>query len=134
MKLEISNNRTIRELRHDFSSVYPFLKLEFYKAENKQPQIRIKEYLPHSASLKSAGLKTTGHIDITNETTVGELEKILTEQFGLMAQVSRNSGGVWLETTMTDKWSLHKQNEYGKEIIRHTKRDIAGYDQSLNDY
>ncbi len=123
MKLEISNNRTILEVQHDFNHQYPFLKLEFYKEKPMQP-IQIKEHLPQSVLLKYAGLKTNGYIDINNETTVNELEKMFVEQFGLLAEVSRNSGGVWLKTTMTNNWSLRKQNEYGQEIVRHTGRNI----------
>jgi len=121
MQLEISNNRTIHEVQLDFSSQYPFLKLEFCKMK-KIPSIRVRQYLPQSASLRSAGLKKAGQIEISNEMTVGELEKMLDEQFGLTAQVCRNSGGIWLETTMTDGWSLGKQNDYGREIIRHARR------------
>ena len=131
MKLELSNNRTIQEVQHDFTSQYPFLKLEFYRIGLRKPGTR--EHLPDSFTLKTAGLKLPGFIDISNNVTVGEVEKIFNEDFGLIAQVSRYSGGVWLETTMTDKWSLHKQNEYGKEIIKKTKIDLAGFDQSMND-
>ena len=34
---------------------------------------------------------------------------------------------------MTDKWSLQKQNEYGKEIVKKTIENIAGFDRSLDD-
>ena len=131
MKLELSNNRTVREVQHDFSSQYPFLKLDFYKIAVQRS--RARERVSDSASLKGAGLKEPGFIDISSNVTVEEIEKIFNEHFGLLALVSRNSGGVWLETTMTDKWSLAKQNEYGKEIVKKTKIDLSDYDQSLND-
>jgi hypothetical protein len=131
MKLEISNMRTVQEVQYDFNSQYPFLKLEFYKVTPQKPGLR--EQLAHTLSLKYAGLKTAGYIDISNDMSVGELEKIFQEQFGIVAQVSRKSAGVWLETTMTDKWSLQKQNEYGKEIVKQTIVNIANYDRSLGD-
>ena len=82
MKLEISNTRTIQEVQHDFNSVYPFLKLEFYRAT---PQgSRTREQLSHSLLLKSAGLKRVGYIDVSNDMSVGELEKKFNEQFGLL--------------------------------------------------
>jgi len=34
---------------------------------------------------------------------------------------------------MTDKWSLQKQNEYGKEIVKQTIVNIGNYDRSLDD-
>jgi hypothetical protein len=131
MKLEISNMRTVQEVQCDFNSQYPFLKLEFYKVSPQKPGLR--EQLSNSLSLKYAGLKIAGYIDISNDMSVGELEKIFQEQFGIMAQVSRKSSGVWLETTMTDKWSLQKQNEYGKEIVKQTIVNIGNYDRSLDD-
>ena len=127
----MSNNRTIREVQYDFSSQYPFLKLEFYKIMPRKSFIR--EHLPDSVSLKGAGLKEPGFIDISDYTTVEELENAFNKQFGLLAQVSRKSGGVWLETTMTDKWSLYKQNEYGKEIIRKTTVDFRNLDWSRDE-
>ena len=48
--------------------------------------------------------------------TVGQLEKAFRERFGLNMQVSRKSGPVWLETTVTDKWTLRQQNEHGREL------------------
>ena len=48
--------------------------------------------------------------------TVGELENIFKDQFGANVQVSRKSGSLWLETTLTDKWTLLQQNEQGKEL------------------
>jgi hypothetical protein len=132
MRLEISNARTIHELQHDFNSQYTFLKLEFYKVVPQRSSVR--ERLAHSLSLKFAGLKSSGYIDISNDMTVGELEKMFNERFGLVAQVSRNSAGVWLETTMTDKWSLQKQNEYGKTIVKQTSTNIVDHDRGLDDH
>ncbi|HSB94027.1 MAG TPA: hypothetical protein VLC28_12970, partial [Flavitalea sp.] len=48
--------------------------------------------------------------------TVAELEGLFTDKFNLPVQVFRRSGNIWLETTMTDGWTLKQQNEHGKEI------------------
>ncbi|MEI9910895.1 MAG: hypothetical protein WDO71_15215 [Bacteroidota bacterium] len=48
--------------------------------------------------------------------TVGQLEDIFQKQFGLQVQVSRRSGTLWLETTMTDNWTLKQQNDHGREL------------------
>jgi len=116
-KLDISKAKTIQDLQQDFSNHYPFLKLEFYKTTDVRPSVHMKERIPQSTTLRSAGLTNTGMMEINDDMTVEELERIFLEQFGLVVQVSRNAGGIWLETTMTDKWSLHKQNEYGREIV-----------------
>jgi hypothetical protein len=116
MTLLLSKDKTIYEVQQNFSRQYPFLKLEFYKAGNANPALAVKKHLSHSLTLGAAGLKSDGSIDLHDELKVGDLEKIFLKEFGLFAQVSRKSGMLWLETTMTDKWSLQKQNEHGREI------------------
>ena len=115
MKLILLKNRPIRDVQNAFNKEYPFLKLEFYKpASESQPSV--KSHLSYSTLQKDAGLKRDGEVEINNEITVAELEKSFLALFGLNVQVSRKSGMLWLETTMTDKWSLEKQNTHGKEI------------------
>jgi hypothetical protein len=48
--------------------------------------------------------------------TVIELEKTFEEMLGLSVLVYRKSGKLWLETTMTDNWTLAQQNENGRQI------------------
>ena len=122
MFLYISKDKKIHEVQQYFNSKYPFLKLEFYKLENTDPAFAVKKHLSHSITLKAAGLRDSGLIDIQNDLTVGDLEKMFLNKFGLNVQVSRKSGTLWLETTMTDKWSLQKQNEHGREITLHPLR------------
>ena len=116
MFLVISKEKTIHDVQQDFSSQFPFLKLEFYKRENADAALPVKKHLSHSTSLKQAGLKENGVLDVQNETTVVSLEKKFLSDFGLNVQVLRKSGMLWLETTVTDNWTLEKQNEHGREI------------------
>jgi hypothetical protein len=48
--------------------------------------------------------------------TVNELEQRFKSQFGLNIQVFRKHGKTWIETTVTDNWTLFKQNEEGKTL------------------
>ena len=57
-----------------------------------------------------------GSITIGPEMTVDELEQRFMDVYGLSIQVFRKSGKVWLETTITDGWTLEKQNEQGREL------------------
>lgn len=116
MMLDISQNRTISEVQGDFNAVYPFLNLEFYKIQRLDEALPVKKRLDKSLSLKLAGAKKAGWVDVNERMTVKELENALLENFGLVAQVSRKAGMMWLETTHTDSWTLGKQNEYGREI------------------
>jgi len=63
---------------------------------------------------------------------VSELEKIFLEDYGLNVQVFRNSGRVWLETTMTDDWTLAEQNRQGEELSRKKTVKVSRY--STDDY
>ena len=136
MMLDINGDKTIREVQQRFNAQYPFLKLEFYKVQDSSPAIAGRKRLDHSARLKAAGLKKAGRFAIKEEMTVGELENAF-EQFGLQVQVSRKSGILWLETTMTDRWTLRKQNEHGREIslsspgLSVTGSDEAGIDRAV---
>ena len=38
------------------------------------------------------------------------------EVYGLGVQVFRKSGNVWLETTVTDSWTLKEQNDQGESL------------------
>jgi len=124
MQLDISKERAIKDVQHDFNNRYPFLKLEFYKIDD-MPLV-LKKHLSQSGSLKSAGLSKDGFIEIRDEMKVKDLENAFLEQFGLSVQVSRKAGVFWLETTMTDNWSLQKQNEYGREISAGPRQASSG--------
>ena len=58
----------------------------------------------------------SGDLAITGEMSVAALERMFAENYGLYVQVFRRSGRLWLETTATDNWSLHYQNEQGREL------------------
>ncbi|MEO8404703.1 MAG: hypothetical protein ABI480_08915 [Chitinophagaceae bacterium] len=122
--LNISPNKFIHTLRDEFSTVYPFLNLEFYKLQEGDPNLVIRKHIPHQGLLRIAGLKIHGDIELNDSMRVGELEKEFREKFGLNVQVTRQSGSIWLETTMTDKWTLRQQNEHGREITK--GRDHSG--------
>jgi hypothetical protein len=70
-------------------------------------------------------------VNIHDGLKVSDLEGILRD-LGLNAQVSRRSGAMWLETTMTDNWSLRKQNEHGREITLLAVKHATGKDNEKN--
>jgi hypothetical protein len=46
--------------------------------------------------------------------------------------VFRKSGNLWLETTMTDDWTLQQQNDHGYEISTGKKNKERPGDFDLN--
>ena len=111
--LTLSPYLHIEELEHEFSAAYPYLGLHFFKADPS-----MLKRLPATSLLKIAGLKKEGIVEIDDLMPVWKLESIMRDQFGLNMQVVRRSGNIWLETSMTDNWSLKQQNEHGYELSK----------------
>ena len=116
MTIEISKNKTIAEVQDNFSELYPFLKLDFYKKSNGRLGSVVKQKLVKTVLLNNAGNGREGVMEIADSMTVGQLEKSFYDRFGMVVQVSRKSGTLGLETTMTDSWTLGQQNEHGREL------------------
>jgi hypothetical protein len=135
MQLEIYAERLITEVQEDFTSTYPFLKIEFFKNGTvRQDRYPAKQKIDHLQKLKYAWCrkKDKGFLEIKDSLSVLELENEFMDQFGLSAQVYRKSGRIWLETTMTDSWTLKQQNDQGKEITTGMRTLIESNDYELN--
>ncbi|MEJ7737572.1 MAG: hypothetical protein WKF97_09115 [Chitinophagaceae bacterium] len=121
MTISITYDKLIKDVQAEFNQSFPFLKIEFFrKGYRFSPFKQRKDCLPTHVSFgMSYRNKKTGRLDITPFMTVKELEKTCEEQFGIIVQVYRKSGNVWLETTMTDNWTIKQQNDHGGEIMLH---------------
>jgi len=60
----------------------------------------------------------SGSILITPGMTVCKLEQNFRDVYGLSVQIFRRSGKVWLETTVTDGWTLQEQNSQGEDLSK----------------
>ncbi len=114
--ISIKPTRTIADLQDDFNRVYPYLRIDFYKAVKSQKQYHAAARLDRQLPLKTCGIGREGDVVLYDTMTVGELEKSFRDRFGANVQVSRKSGKLWLETTMTDNWTLQQQNDHGREL------------------
>ena len=118
MRLSIYGERLITDVQNQFARVYPFLKIEFFKnvdfSKNIYPR---QKQIAHSLQLKDASTKKVeGELLIEDVMTVTDLENTFRNQFGLAAQLFRRSGNIWLETSITNGWTLKQQNDHGREI------------------
>jgi hypothetical protein len=118
MQLFLSSESTIREINKEFQKKFPFLKLEFYR--NKTEQYTYwKDKLSGHAMLKEIGSKLIpAMIKIDATDTINELEQRLQKNYGLLAQVFRKSGDVWLETVQTNDLTLERLNSIGATVPR----------------
>jgi hypothetical protein len=125
MKIKIQDTRTIQEIQEKFTAYFPYLKLEFFSKSHKPGEGSARILMkPNDRTIgQSRTINKEGYITIDPQMTVSELEQRFKEFYGLNAQVFRKSGRVWLETTMTDGWTLEEQNSQGQtlsEVIMYT--------------
>jgi hypothetical protein len=118
MEIIISDSRTIKEVQQDFSKEFPFLKLEFFDAPHtKQKALPKSKMFANDKKLSAIRkLHKDGEISIAGNETVNDLEVKFWKIFGLSAQVFRKSGNLWIETSLTDSWTLEQQNREGLEM------------------
>ncbi len=117
MTIRINKTRTFKEIQQDFNSLFPFLKIEFFKRGHAVEEgSSASKMIKNGQLLEELSIREEGQLEIQPSMTVAVFEQTLLNQFGIAAQVFRKSGNLWLETTMTDQWSLGQQNEHGREI------------------
>ncbi len=134
MQLHIAPNRLIRDIQQEFNHEFAFLKLEFFnKGAIARADYSASQILPGNRKIAEAQLAITdGKVNIDGEMRVNDLEKKLQKEFSLAVQVFRKSGKLWLETTMTDAWTLNQQNSHGKELSTEPGYDTRAVDYDLN--
>lgn len=110
MKLNLNPTDRAQDLQRAFNTLFPRLALYLFekphatgegspKSERVQPDAELRQWLGD----------TGADVELSDEMTVAELETAL-RGHGLNAQVFRQSGNLWLETTRTDNWTLHRVN------------------------
>ena len=120
MKITINDHRKIHAIQEEFTNAFPYLKIEFFAKPHASGGQSSKNLMKQSS--KTLGECRTVHnkgvITISPEMTVDELEQRFMDVYGLSTQIFRKSGNVWLETTVTDGWTLAKQNAQGEELSK----------------
>lgn len=118
MKITINDRRRIHAIQADFTKQFPYLKIEFFAKPHKVGKGSPKKMMEVNA--KTLGecrtIHDTGTITIVPQMTVADLEQNFKDVYGLSVQVFRKSGKVWLETTVTDNWTLEEQNRQGESL------------------
>jgi hypothetical protein len=113
----INDQKPIVNLQEEFNKVFPYLRIEFHirgntHTEFPRPPVRylkktFGDYRPENPAAEFC---------ITPETTVFELDNNFRHSYGFGVQIFRKSGKAWLETTMTEAWTLDEQNTQGREL------------------
>jgi hypothetical protein len=118
MELLIKDSRTISEVQLEFNKEFPFLKIEFFDEpyQPKKAMAKSRVY-PHDRKLANCRRKhNEGLFNISSADEVRKVEGDLWQNFGLSVQIFRKSGNLWIETSLTDSWTLEQQNREGLEL------------------
>jgi hypothetical protein len=120
MEITINDERTIFAIQEQFNALFPYLKIEFFSKPHIAGGASPKSQLVND-SKKIGECRTIhkqGSITIVPSMIVSYLEQLFNDIYGLSVQVFRKSGNAWLETTVTDSWTLKEQNDQGEELTK----------------
>jgi hypothetical protein len=112
MYVRLFDGQTIGDIQQAFSQAFPYLKIDFFK-NLELNGIRITKKLePPFTIFNSADTV----IDLEGSRTISDIKKDFLNITGLVTRIFRKSGNVWIETSLTDDWTLSRQNTEGSQI------------------
>mgnify|MGYP003563826774 CR=1 FL=1 len=117
----IASEKKLIELKREFHSLFPYLRIEFYSGHHEAGEGSPKEkQLDSDLTVEQVSGKALNEdYNILPSITVSELEAYFDENLGISAQVFRRSGNLWMQTTATDHWTLEEQNRKGGASLHH---------------
>jgi len=110
--ISIFEGQTIGALQKSFTDFYPFLKIDFFNNIDLNG-IRVNRRLDSGYALFGP---TASDICLSGSKTIRSLKEEFKSVTGLLVKIFRKSGNVWIETSLTDDWTLERQNEEGKSM------------------
>jgi hypothetical protein len=118
MKITIADSRPLEAVKEEFNSNFPYLRIEFFLKPHKAGEPSPRKQLRSSERTigECRTVHNEGHLTINPWMTVTELEERFHDMYGLNVQLFRKSGKLWLETTVTDSWTLEQQNQQGEAL------------------
>lgn len=134
MILHINTQKTLSNIREEFESNFPGLKIEFVRHAHKEMEGSSKsEIIRLDLPVKDLN---TGHVltdlEISASMRVSEVEQMFREKMGLHTQIFRKTGKNWIETVHTDSWTLQHQMEISadsRQKMGIVRQEIEDFDQ-----
>ncbi len=102
MEIRVEAGEPFEEIQKIFCEKFPYLKIECSCNDNFNEN--------NSNSCKDCA------IIINDSTTVAELLNQFKDLLNLTVKVLRRSNNLWIETSLTDSWTLQKQNAASKHF------------------
>src|SRR5215207_3658831 len=114
--MNIHKETLIANIQNEFNSRYSFLWIDFYHTANPQSFSKAKKVGPETSIKEISRLYCTKAIDISGKREVSEVLSDVKNILGLEAHILRKCGNVWVGTTLTEHWTLERQNLEGALI------------------
>lgn len=117
--LKIDDCKSVSDFQKEFNRLFPYLKIEFFKtATNKVEGKNYKAILPLAPSYL-VDMKGSS-MEINSSTTVAQLKNLFFETLGVTSLIYRKSGTMWIETSLTEDWTLQRQNNEAELMNNHS--------------
>ena len=118
--LKIDDAKQLKEIKQAFNAHFPHLKLEFFSEEHHQGEGSARKAMYDDTLLLKDIRKnhTEGELSIDGHQKTATFEEKFFEHFGVNVQVFRKAGRIWLQTILTDDWTLSQQEHKGEEFDR----------------
>lgn len=115
--MEIQGNKVIGEVQQEFNGYFPYLRIEFYRQRLGDEKGGIEKLNAGQKLqfLNGSSAKISIHID-KNDRITSLKEQF--NKFGIGVVIFRKAGRVWVETTLTEDWTLDRQNTEGELFSR----------------
>ncbi len=113
--MKILKNRQIKEVQEEFRNLFPGLKIKFYNKAHASHQLSSKESEISNEAYFAEAFETLKEDDlpINPRLSVKEFEQMMEDRCNVYVQVFRRSNDMWIQTSMSDDWSLGDQNTKG---------------------
>lgn len=119
MEIIVRDEKKVSEFQYEFSHAFPYLKIDFFKQGSlRNVTLPGKMIVDGESTFGKFRMPEEKQFRITSDTTITDLEKGFKECYGLLIQVFRRSGKAWLETKLTDTWTLENQNKQGEILSK----------------
>lgn len=120
MKITITHNTTLKEIKSIFHNEFEGLKIDFFVDKNRDGNFTVDEKVTDfETKFKDiATIKNDGEIVLNELSVVKDIEDAFHSKFGIIAQVFRKRGNSWLMTTETDTYTLAVLNKMAIETAQ----------------
>ncbi|NCI45676.1 hypothetical protein [Sediminibacterium soli] len=118
MTLKIDRSTKLKDLQAAFTDMFHYLRIEFFRKPHNAYEVSHKKdmRLAEEIALGFDRRHTVAEIAVEGHWKVAELEEMFAREAGLYVQVFRKSGNLWIETSLTDDWTLEQQNREGESL------------------